>query len=183
MLSCICSHYLCSPSRDLRLCCCPCILTCQLTLSSLGSAGRRLGLLLCSPHKCCWSWDLSIQALCKESKATGTGNRVTSTKSPSGSVSLTALCKASLDFTINTPKKKKRKKSSLYLLLFDPNSSISPQRLRLREVHRWTGAEKSADGVPGSRGAGLQTSALECGYTKSVSMRAAACGIPRAVRC
>lgn len=178
VLSCICSDKLYSPSIDVRLCCC---LLVHFDMSSrLVSAHFEFpgicwwkAWLLCSPWKCCWSWDVSLEALCKESKATGRGNRVTSAESPSASVSFTVLCKASSDFTIKTPKNKtKQKNQSADLLLFDTKSSTCPQRLRLREVHRWTGAEEGSDGVPGGRGAGLQTGAPECGYTESVSMRA-----------
>lgn len=113
-LSCICSDKLYSPSIDVRLCCC---LFVHFDMSSRLVSALFLfpgicwwkAWLLCSPWKCCWSWDVSLEALCKESKATGRGNRVTSAESPNASVSFTVLCKASLDFTVKTPKNKTKK--------------------------------------------------------------------------
>lgn len=142
-LSCICSDKLYSPSIDVRLCCC---LFVHFDMSSRLVSALFLfpgicwwkAWLLCSPWKCCWSWDVSLEALCKESKATGRGNRVTSAESPNASVSFTVLCKASLDFTIKTPKNTTNKKKQRVLICFCLIQSLP-------HVHRGYGFVKFTD--------------------------------------
>lgn len=81
---------------------------------------------------------MSLEALCKESKATGRGNRVTSAESPNASVSFTVLCKASLDFTVKTPKNTTNKKKQRVLIYFCLIQSLP-------HVHRGYGFVKFTD--------------------------------------
>lgn len=125
---------------------------CQLTSSSPESTGTRFSLLFWSFWKCSRSSDM-CQTFCKQCKTTGTGNHLISPKSPSASVLFAVFFKTNLDFTVNV--KKQAAWLFFFLLLLDTNYSISLQRLRVCEIHGWTGTEKSADRVSRSRGVGL----------------------------